>query len=49
MCFCFCVDVLGEKLLGVRLLLLSLRVRLLLLLVLVLVYDVLQICVLGSS
>lgn len=40
---------LGEKLLGVRLLLLSLRVRLLLLLVLVLVYDVLQICVLGSS
>ena len=46
MCFCFCVDVLGEKLLGVRLLLLSLRVRLL---VLVLVYDVLQICVLGSS
>ena len=47
MCFCFCVDVLGEKLLGVRLLLLSLRVRLLLLLVLV--YDVLQICVLGSS
>lgn len=47
MCFCFCVDVLGEKLLGVRLLLLSLRVRLLL--VLVLVYDVLQICVLGSS